>query len=551
MRLLNAKTRVLKNFIANKVPEYAILSHTWETEEVTFEDLKSESCRKLAGYKKIDYLCRQALKDKLEYVWIDTCCIDKSSSAELSEAINSMYEWYRRAKICYAYLSDVKTAPDNDPSEFTNSRWFKRGWTLQELLAPREINFYGAEWTPMGRKGLLIELLSKITYIDEQALRNPRLLPYFSIARRLSWAAMRKTTRVEDQAYSLLGLFQIHIPLLYGEGRNAFRRLQEELVRVSNDQSVFVHTGIELFADDPVEFLHSAKVMPIQCTKSPEVYRMTSKGLNIQLRCIIDRKSSRTIGILDCRIQGDLENYIGISLLASRANIYQRDVFTTDTGNGSFEILPGFEEEGSCLLIPGKQVAGSKRQEIFIHPELAILEHLTFKVQTHSIADYGLRLKPPECTGVHRVHTDGVNYENYSKSQRRLAFPRTHSWYPESQVLETTTDDDTVIFATLTFLDAKEKLVFGLVIYAIVSSTWSRLVAFKELAADGQPMILGRPMMDTWSDQATVQITHAHPRGSFSEERLYEITATATTKVMLDQNVCVVDVDMKPLDGEN
>ncbi|KAK3703532.1 hypothetical protein LTR37_014379 [Vermiconidia calcicola] len=258
MWLLNARTRKLEGFIGEGVPMYAILSHTWETDEVSFHDINhNANAETKLGYQKIRWTCAQALEDGLNYAWVDTCCIDKSSSAELSEAINSMWRWYRSSSKCYAFLSDVlvkcsgalsngqsencpfKTTPAE--REFRKSRWFTRGWTLQELIAPPDVTFYGEGWCRLGsRRGELLNDIVDITKIPSEILTEEGPLPFYSVAQRMSWAAMRTTTRVEDEAYSLLGMFQVNMPLLYGEGRKAFRRLQEVIIKQSTDHSIFV-----------------------------------------------------------------------------------------------------------------------------------------------------------------------------------------------------------------------------------------------------------------------------------------------------------------------
>ncbi|RYP22098.1 hypothetical protein DL765_001857 [Monosporascus sp. GIB2] len=234
MRLLNVHTRRLEEFTGNRIPLYAILSHTWTSGEITFQDLSDPSHRAKTGYHKIEGLCTKAVLDGYTYVWIDTCCIDKSSSAELSEAINSMYEWYKNSQRCYVYLDDVSakeyhSLPD---SQLRRARWFTRGWTLQELLAPLELEFYDADWKYMfmidrkrrshewwikhkerDRSGKYISLLSEITGISRPVLRFGNISET-CIAARLSWAANRETTRVEDMAYSLLGLLEVNMPLL-------------------------------------------------------------------------------------------------------------------------------------------------------------------------------------------------------------------------------------------------------------------------------------------------------------------------------------------------
>ncbi|KUJ11357.1 HET-domain-containing protein [Mollisia scopiformis] len=234
MRLINTTTLQLEEYFDRKIPPYAILSHRWEEEEVTFQDMIAEGA---ANSFKITGCCQRAREDGLKYAWIDTCCIDKSSSAELSEAINSMFKWYKNAEVCYAYLSDVLINGFDSTSlssMFRRSRWFTRGWTLQELLAPHTIIFFDITWTEIGTKLQLRPLIEQITGITHLLNFNRA-----SIAQKMSWAAERVTTRVEDQAYCLMGLFGVNMPPLYGEGDNAFRRLQLEILEVSDDESIF------------------------------------------------------------------------------------------------------------------------------------------------------------------------------------------------------------------------------------------------------------------------------------------------------------------------
>ncbi|KAH9897120.1 heterokaryon incompatibility protein-domain-containing protein [Xylariomycetidae sp. FL2044] len=251
MRLINVDTLALEEFHdKTQTPPYAVLSHTWGTQEVSFEDwrrVKRASRKK--GYDKIIATCSQAKRDGLRYVWVDTNCINKTSSSELSEAINSMFDWYRGADVCYAYLDDVEDKADGDEwlegnpfyDSFHRSRWFSRGWTLQELLAPKKLVCYSKGWTRLGTRHDLSYRISKVTKIDELFLYDTANLQIFtaSIAKRMSWASSRRTTREEDMAYCLLGLFEVNMPLLYGEGRRAFVRLQEEIMKRSVDQSLF------------------------------------------------------------------------------------------------------------------------------------------------------------------------------------------------------------------------------------------------------------------------------------------------------------------------
>jgi hypothetical protein len=241
MRLINTRTGLFEEFIGGNIPKYAILSHTWEEEgEVSFTAMSDpfSNYKNKRGYRKIDMTCRIASQAGLSYAWVDTCCIDKSSSAELTEAINSMYRWYQRSTICYAFLSDLPPASSLETA-LKGCRWFERGWTLQELIAPDEIYFFDRDWNYIGTKRGLVEDLSNITGISTSVLQHIQLLSSVAVAQRLSWAAYRDTTRIEDKAYSLLGIFDVNMPLLYGEEKKAFRRLQEEIIRSTADFSIF------------------------------------------------------------------------------------------------------------------------------------------------------------------------------------------------------------------------------------------------------------------------------------------------------------------------
>ncbi|KXH42852.1 heterokaryon incompatibility protein [Colletotrichum simmondsii] len=271
MRLLNTTALKVTEFVSER-PKYAILSHTWGSEEIVLQDTeaKDEAPSSVkAGWRKIRGACALALGDGFDWIWIDTCCIDKSSSSELSEAINSMFRWYREAEICYAYLEDVPPlryvsligfqdlTPDLDPSHvmsiekdretFLGSRWFTRGWTLQELIAPQRVEFHATDWSLLGTRSDLSGIINQRTMIDKVVLESngAERLSMFSVWRRMQWAASRETTRVEDTAYCLLGIFEINMPLLYGEGDRAFRRLQEEIIRTIEDYSLIAWTSYD------------------------------------------------------------------------------------------------------------------------------------------------------------------------------------------------------------------------------------------------------------------------------------------------------------------
>ncbi|KAI1738448.1 heterokaryon incompatibility protein-domain-containing protein [Xylaria scruposa] len=230
MWLLNSCSWEMKEFISYKqAPPYAILTHTWGDEEVSFRDWQSgppKCVEGKEGFDKIKLCCQQAAADGIEWAWVDTCCIDKTSSAELTEAINSMFQWYQNAAVCYAYLDDVI---DDIESNLAGCRWVTRGWTLQELIAPREVVFYSRGWHALGTRSNLSALIATVTGIDESFLTG-RSLEHASIAQKMSWAAKRTTSRDEDMAYCLLGIFNVNMPLIYGEGCKAFKRLQEILV---------------------------------------------------------------------------------------------------------------------------------------------------------------------------------------------------------------------------------------------------------------------------------------------------------------------------------
>lgn len=216
------------------IPPYAILSHTWgeDSEEVTFKDMNDRTGQDKAGYQKLCFCARQAAADKLQYFWVDTCCIDKSSSAELSESIRSMFRWYQNAAVCYAFLVDVST----DGQSFEKSRWFTRGWTLQELVAPKSVRFFNAKGKLLGDKFTLLPKILKATPVPAQALQGYPI-SFFDIHERIDWAKGRHTKVPEDTVYCLLGLCDVHIRLEYGEGQKiASRRLQEKIRKVTADQ---------------------------------------------------------------------------------------------------------------------------------------------------------------------------------------------------------------------------------------------------------------------------------------------------------------------------
>ncbi|KAJ9623060.1 hypothetical protein H2203_005992 [Taxawa tesnikishii (nom. ined.)] len=287
--------------LSDKNLQYAILSHTWDEDEVK------------KGYEKVYRTLDQAWRDGYAYVWVDSCCIDKSSSAELSEAINSMYAWYEAAAKCYAYLADVplESDPHAPDSRFCSSRWFTRGWTLQELLAPTDLVFFSQDWKPLNDKIQLREPVSRATRIDADILAKKRPLESASIAERMSWAAGRETTRTEDKAYCLMGIFSVNMPMLYGEGDKAFLRLQEEIMKQSDDHSLFAWANSKhkpdmlhgLLADSPDDFNfpEAQYIVPYSSWEKESPYGMTNRGLDIELHMRpLDANNARYIAALHC-----------------------------------------------------------------------------------------------------------------------------------------------------------------------------------------------------------------------------------------------------------
>ena len=275
---VDRRSKVLE-FCDDEATGYAILSHRWiDPTEVDYKEMADlakmivedrDEIRYREGYKKILNTCEQAQRDGYEWVWVDTCCIDKRSSAELSEAINSMYRWYANSGVCYAYLHDVQGSyfpTDKDDNKYYRSNgwpeWFSRGWTLQEMIAPSNVQFFNKYWKTIGDKKALAHTLEEITQVPVHILTQGLFGSRPCAAQIISWAAKRKATRVEDRAYSLMGLLDVNMPMLYGEGKKAFHRLQLEIIHSSNDQSIFAweHSTIgggrsgSILADDPSFF---------------------------------------------------------------------------------------------------------------------------------------------------------------------------------------------------------------------------------------------------------------------------------------------------------
>lgn len=368
MRLINLETLQLESFTGyGKIPSYAILSHTWGPDEVTYADMTTKSREELekkAGYQKIvnfgqfvrnrdvsktpkksTRCARDRRVDRKNaspmwptayrptHLWVDTCCIDKSSSSELSEAINSMFAWYQEASFCVAVLEDYEhpggeSSSEYRPSEdaFLHCRWFTRGWTLQELLAPGRLFFADMNWVFLGHREGVLDPVSAASGIDAMYLKDGSWQKA-NIAKRLSWAAKRETTRPEDLAYCLLGVFGVHMPLLYGEGgHSAFIRLQEEIIKEFDDHSIFAwgrrnhakngpwnespNVVLGAFASHPSQFQGLDNVQT-HAGDEEEPHTVTNKGIRIRLP-IVNVDSNTTIAILRCHTSDLLGGFIGI-----------------------------------------------------------------------------------------------------------------------------------------------------------------------------------------------------------------------------------------------
>jgi hypothetical protein len=357
MRLINIHTLELEEYFGDDIPSYAILSHTWGDEEVSFQDWQGEdhgAGKKNGGFQKILGACLMAERNGFEYLWVDTNCINKDSSAELSEAINSMFSWYEKAALCMVYLDDFHFESHVSLASFENCRWFTRGWTLQELLAPRAVSFFDASWIYVGNKTGLVQHICLATSIHMQYLLYPDTIFMASVARRMSWVAARRTTREEDMAYCMMGIFEINMPLLYGEGAKAFIRLQEEIIKHNNDQTIFcwswdpyTYVGSWItplwrgcFAPTPLAFRDSVDFVQCPPWSNPtyQDFHLSNTGLRISLpvlKCFIQSKWDGIV-MLDAtysqhstRGKGDRYERVGLCLSFRHSQVLTNSDFPT------------------------------------------------------------------------------------------------------------------------------------------------------------------------------------------------------------------------------
>ena len=399
MRLLHTSTLTLHEFFGDEIPSYAILSHTWGDEEVTLQDLEKGQSKSRAGYAKITGCCALALSNGWEWLWIDTCCIDKTSSAELSESINSMYRWYRDSGVCYAYLTDCFLRWGNISDVFCKCRWFTRGWTLQELLAPSTVIFYDRDWCEIGTRSSLTPQISIVTGISSQDMADPQSA---SIAAKMSWASRRQTSRVEDMAYSLLGIFDLTMPLLYGEGHNAFKRLQYELIGVrSDDESIFAWKHDDprpsgMLAQSPAAFADSGDIVTFvnldALTRPPRVTGklLVMNGISPIRGPTEDVKTS--LIILNCARQASIREPLGIRLVPGVQGNYMRAEPGTlleceSPRNTKQPTRPGFYNNWLEIWLDQPYAKVSKFISHHFHVHLPLLKQ-GFRLSDEFLSDY-------------------------------------------------------------------------------------------------------------------------------------------------------------------
>ncbi|KAI0854285.1 heterokaryon incompatibility protein-domain-containing protein [Daldinia vernicosa] len=323
MWLLNTEKLTLEYFNEAQVKglPYAILSHTWGSDEILFHELRGDqkALQGRAGWAKLDRFCNTALTHGLRYAWMDTCCIDKRNSADVSEAINSSYKYYYDSAVCFIHLEDVykyadgasnslgraEVTRDQLLARLRTTRWATRGWTLQECIAPERRRFLASDWSEIQDGDDLLDALAESTRIDKDLLKDRDLLRNFCIAERMKWASRRQTTRTEDVAYCLMGIFEVHMPVLYGEGaKNAFKRLQREIMQSSLDTTIFVwHGNYEssgLLAQSPSDFAETPP-LGLWAPQDLSPFSMTNIGVCIRLKIIND--GNKLLAALQCNVQ--------------------------------------------------------------------------------------------------------------------------------------------------------------------------------------------------------------------------------------------------------
>ncbi|MAD81503.1 MAG: hypothetical protein CL912_00935 [Deltaproteobacteria bacterium] len=279
-----------------------------------------------------------------------------------------MFSWYKFAQVCYVYLSDVPSADEDHyspNSHFCQSKWFRRGWTLQELLAPARVEFYSQDWVEFGTKSSLEDLITSITGITH-------LFNYEDacVAQKMSWAADRQTTREEDQAYCLMGLFGVNMTTLYGEGgTKAFIRLQEKIISKTDDDSIFAWSHQlgrgGLLAESPSFFAESGDVRrgPFDAARPP--HYMTNKGLRMELILLpqqVPDSEPCFLAPLNCTREGSRRSFVALQISKSATAYAREGVFQTPEWEGK-RMIP-------IVIFRGKKPLFGQRTVIFFRQEL-------------------------------------------------------------------------------------------------------------------------------------------------------------------------------------
>ncbi|KAI5459581.1 heterokaryon incompatibility protein-domain-containing protein [Mariannaea sp. PMI_226] len=429
MRLCNTTTLELHDFSFGRVPPYAILSHTWGEDELTFHEMRSTSQKKKRGFQKLVNTCNLARRQGFDFVWVDTCCIDKSSSAELTEAINSMFQWYQESSVCYVFLEDL--GHDQPIDMLDKCRWVTRGWTLQELIAPANVEFYDAEWNYRGSKSTHADQISSSTGLPLGILTGDENPQNHSVAARMSWIASRQTTRPEDIAYCMLGIFGVNMPLLYGEGLMAFRRLQEEILRRNNDMTILAWgrqprqeplrpTGV--LAASPSEFLGSGSIQPF--SDDSDSISITNKGLFVS--------GDIPIRIVASPDKQDQEYMICLGQNPSRDHCMEGLILKKIGPNTFYRVDVG------CIPILGSQTISNNPA---IYEELLTVNCTDFYLQidprypierASRYREFGIHFPVDPCTSI----TKATPQTLWDATDRTFLRPKPYGWHnPIPQVL--------------------------------------------------------------------------------------------------------------------
>ncbi|RYP75529.1 hypothetical protein DL770_007382 [Monosporascus sp. CRB-9-2] len=446
MRLLtrdqNGELSLTKDLF-DEIPPYAILSHRWSentAEEVTFKDIENGAGKTKSAYRKIEFCAEQARRDGLQYFWVDTCCIDKSTMDEVQASINSMFRWYRDAAQCYVYLSDVSmtavlsqngSQADSDQVELSReavlrgSKWFTRGWTLQELLAPASVQFFSREGLRLGDKISLEQEIHTITKIPIPALRKTTPFDQFDVDERLRWAEMRHTTREEDWAYCLLGIFGVFMPLNYGEGRdNAIQRLRKEIENNGSGNSILVRTEIVRTG-----------------------IRRESKG---------HASGSRTIRSSNIGIRAILEKFQdkGATLLTSFGDLWDILISAT-TGHKKWEVVCILDALDECETLGRNQLIDAI--STFFSRRTTHAPALKFLLTSRPYVDIKRRFRHLECD-LPTIHLKGENEEEITKISHEIDMVIRSRVMDISRTLELGLEEQNVLVEELTLVQSRTYL---------------------------------------------------------------------------------------------